>query len=57
MLRCEDCRRESLDKAIERGWISRWLKRDDGESVVLFYCPKCAEQFAEDEDTSPLSDS
>jgi predicted RNA-binding Zn-ribbon protein involved in translation (DUF1610 family) len=57
MLRCEDCRRESPDEAIERGWLSRWLKRDDGEWVVLFYCPNCAEQFAEDEDTSPLSDS
>jgi hypothetical protein len=44
-LRCQDCRRAAPDEAIERGWINRWLKRDDGEWVVLFYCSECALQF------------
>ena len=45
MLRCKDCGRQSLDQAIERGGSSRWLRRDDGEWVVLFYCPDCMKQF------------
>jgi hypothetical protein len=57
MLRCQDCRRAAPDEAIERGWINRWLKRDDGEWVVLFYCPECALRFEGKDRTAPPADA
>jgi hypothetical protein len=48
LLRCEECRCVSTDKA--RGWLGYTApdSDDEGGVIVVFYCPVCAarENFA-----------